>query len=302
MGSSVLITGASTGFGRATAELLALRGYTVFATMRDTAGRNAANAAALQELARQEGLQIHVLPLDVTDDVSVTSAVEQALTIAGRLDVVINNAGFGSVGLAETYTVEEFQQLFNTNFFGVLRVNRAVLPSMRRQRSGLLIHVSSVAGRVTAPCVGAYCASKYALEAVADAYRFELAPFGIDSVLVEPGVYKTSIFDKLQSPGDAARIAEYGPVAESAQRVLQVFQQASLAPETPSGDELADVFLRLIETPMEQRPFRTLCGVMAESLLPGYNEMAEGLRPMLAEMFQVADLLAPPKALTAGTE
>ena len=141
----VLITGASTGFGRVTAELLARRGYRVFATMRDTAGRN---SGAREDL---ESLGSDVLELDVTDDLSVARAVSEALSRAGQIDVVINNAGFGNLGVTEAYTVDQFKQLFETNVFGVVRVNRAVLPSMRERGSGLLIHVSSIAGRSTLP-------------------------------------------------------------------------------------------------------------------------------------------------------
>ena len=143
--SVVLITGASTGFGRVTAELLTRQGYRVFASMRDIAGRNA------QARTELEALNIEVVELDVTDDGSVDRAVAAILARAGRIDVAINNAGFGNRGVTEAYTVEQFKQLYETNVFGVVRVNRGVLPSMRKQRSGLLIHVSSVAGRVTIP-------------------------------------------------------------------------------------------------------------------------------------------------------
>src|SRR5215471_6767369 len=119
---------------------------------------------------------------------------------AGQVDVLINNAGFANWGLTEAYTLAQFRNLFETSFFGVVRVNRAVLPLMRRQASGLLIHVSSGAGRVSLAYMGPYCASKFALEALADAYRFELAPLGIDSVIVEPGEYPTAIFDKNMHP------------------------------------------------------------------------------------------------------
>ena len=210
MPKRVLITGTSTGFGRDTAERLARRGDHVFATMRDLEGRNAEHREALEELAAREGLRLRVLALDVTDQASVDSAVAEALAGAGGLDVVINNAGIAALGVTEAFTPEQFEQIFAVNVDGVVRVNRAVLPSMRRQRSGLLVHVSSAAGRVTVPALAAYCASKYALEAIADAYRYELLPFGVDSILVEPGVYRTGIHDRLMPPADAARLADYG--------------------------------------------------------------------------------------------
>ena len=169
MSAVVLITGASTGFGRNAAERLARRGHRVFATMRDIKGRNAEHRDALERLAVRESLPLHVLELDVTDDQSVQKAVQGALQEAGRLDVVINNAGVAGLGVTEAYTLEQVQQIFDVNFFSVVRVNRAVLPSMRQQRSGLLIHVSSGAGRVVVPGFGADRASKFAMEALADA-------------------------------------------------------------------------------------------------------------------------------------
>src|SRR5215831_2787310 len=158
MSSTILITGASTGFGRDAAERLARRGHRVYATMRDVGNRNARNRAALEKVARDEDIDLHVLELDVTREESVQRAVEAALDDAGHIDVVINNAGFAGIGVSEAYTPEQFLQMFDVNLFGVVRVNRAVLPSMRARRSGLLIHISSGAGRVTVPALAAYCA------------------------------------------------------------------------------------------------------------------------------------------------
>jgi NAD(P)-dependent dehydrogenase (short-subunit alcohol dehydrogenase family) len=195
---------------------------TPFLPARHSTGRNASHRNALECLADREGWALHVVDLDVTDDVSVDQAVRQILTQAGRIDVVINNAGRPAVGLTEALTLDQYRSVFEVNFFGAARINRAVLPSMRHQRNGLLIHVSSAAGRVAAPALGVYCASKLALEALADAYRFELAPFGIDSVLVEPGFHRTSAFGKLVAPADDARVADYGSEAEYAARIRAV--------------------------------------------------------------------------------
>lgn len=137
MNKVVLITGSSTGFGRATAELLARHGYTVFATMRNSAGRNSRHRDALESLASQEKLPIQVVDMDVSDDSSVSAATKEILERAGRVDVVINNAGVAALGITEAYTIEQMQKVFEVNFFGAARVNRAVLPAMRRQRSGL---------------------------------------------------------------------------------------------------------------------------------------------------------------------
>ena len=228
------------------------------------------------------------------------SAVNAALDRYGRLDVVINNAGFAGIGVTEAYTAEQFQQMFDVNVYGVVRVNRAVLPAMRQQKRGLLIHVSSGAGRVVVPAMGAYCASKFALEAIADAYRFELLPFSIDSVLVEPGIYRTPIFDRLLEPADAERVADYGASREYAERVLGVFQSAISAPDAPGSEEVADAFVRLVEMEPGSRPFRTVVSAPIEQLLAAYNDAAEQLRPVVAQIFNVPELIGSPKSATAA--
>ena len=173
----VLITGTSSGFGRLIAETLARKNFQVFATMRNVKGRNAAAAREIAELARRESLSLQTLELDVTDDLSVENAVSKVVLQCGRLDVLVNNAGYGIMDLAECVTMAQARRQFDTNFFGVLRMNRAVLPAMKRQGSGLLLHVSSGAGRLAIPGMGLYCASKFAMEALAETYRYELAFF-----------------------------------------------------------------------------------------------------------------------------
>lgn len=292
MNKVVLITGSSTGFGRATAELLGRHGYAVFATMRNCAGRNAKHRVALESLASREKLPIQVVEMDVSDDASVSAATEQILGRAGRIDVVINNAGVAALGITEAYTLEKMQKLFDVNFFGVARVNRAVLPAMRRQRSGLLIHVSSAAGRLVLAYFGIYCASKFALEALADSYRFELAPFGIDSVIVEPGIHRTPILEAFQKPDDESRAAEYGPNGDFTSSVKSVFDSASVSPETPGAAEVAEAFLRLIEMPAGTRPFRTVPTPAMAPLLEPYNSAAAQIRQAAAQAFNISKLTA----------
>ena len=296
MSSTVLITGASTGFGREGAERLARRGHRVFATMRDVQSRNAEHRTALEALAARERLPLEVLDLDVTDDRSVEGAVQEALKRAGRLDVVINNAGIAALGVTEAFTPEQFDDTFNVNVLGVVRVNRAVLPSMRAQGSGLLIHVSSGAGRLAVPAMAAYCASKFALEALADAYRYELGPFGIESVVVEPGIYRTPIFDRIVLPADQERLSQYGARAEYAGRVLGVFHAAIAAPDNPGSSEVAQVFVDLVDMPAGARPFRTVVSSGIRQLLDPYNQSAEALRPIVAQIFNVPELAVPPGA------
>lgn len=209
---------------------------------------------------------------------------------------MINNAGFAALGVTEAFTPAQFEQIFAVNVHGVVRVNRAVLPAMRRQRSGLLIHVGSGAGRCVVPAMASYCASKFALEAIADAYRFELSPFGIESVLVEPGIYRTPIFDRVMRPADAARLEDYGAAGEFAERVLGVFQAVIGAPDAPGSEEVAETFVRLAETPAGERPFRTVVSAPIEQLLSHYNATAESLRPVVAGIFNVPELAPAPVA------
>src|SRR5712692_7599020 len=247
----VLITGSSTGFGRLFADTLARKGHTVFATMRDPGGRNAKNASEIRTLAEKDSLPIYVLEMDVTDDASVQRAVDAAVAKAGRIDVAINNAGYVVSGLAEAVTPEQAQRLMDTNFLGPVRVNRAVLPHMRRQRSGVLMHISSAAGRIIAPSMGFYCASKFALEALAEAYSYELAGQGIESVIVEPGQYETAVFGSAVTGADEARTDTYGAVKEIPAKV-----QAALSSSAGNAQEVADAVLRIIETPAGERQLR----------------------------------------------
>jgi len=247
----VLITGSSTGFGRLFTETLARNGHTVFATMRDPGGRNAKNASEIRALAEKESLPIHVLEMDVTDEASVGRAVDAAVAKAGRIDVAINNAGYYLSGLEEAVTTEQAERLMDTNFLGPVRVNRAVLPHMRRQRSGVIMHVSSGAGRVVVPSAGFYCASKFALEALAEAYSYELAGQGIESVILQPGQYETPVFGNTVTAADQARTDTYGAAKEIPAKI-----NGALSSTAGNAQDVADAVLRIIETPAGEKQLR----------------------------------------------
>jgi NAD(P)-dependent dehydrogenase (short-subunit alcohol dehydrogenase family) len=277
----VLITGASTGFGRLMAEMLARHGHTVFATMRDVAGRNANNASEIRGLAKMEALPLHVLELDVTDDASVDKAVRAAVERAGRVDVAINNAGYVVAGLAEAVTTEQARQIMDTNFLGCVRVNRAVLPHMRRQRGGLLLHISSGAGRVAIPAFGLYCASKFAMEALAETYDYELASQGIESSIVEPGAYQTPVFGNMVKAADQRRTDTYGIANQIEGKI-----GAALTASAGNPQEVADAVLRIVETPAGQRQLRYR--VSAASLgVDEINALSETVQQRLLEAFGV---------------
>lgn len=280
----VLITGASSGFGRLIAETLARKNFQVFATMRNVNGRNAAAAHGIQELAEGESLPLQTLELDVTDDASVERAVSQVTAKFGRIDVLVNNAGFGIMDLAESVTLAQAQRQFGTNFFGVLRANRAVLPAMKRQRSGLLLHVSSGAGRLVIPGMGLYCASKFAMEALAEVYRYELASLGIDSVVIEPGAYATPIMEKLERGEDPGRKAEYGEVAQVPETIKARIRSSRANPQ-----EIADAVLRIIETPAGQRQLRYRIGPGGPGV-QRINALTDEVQAELLEAFGITAL------------
>lgn len=191
-GKSILITGCSTGFGRLAAEHFAKSGATVFATMRNTPRKE---AEELRVLAADEKLKLHVIEIDVTSDEQVEAGVQQALAInGGPIDVLINNAGISYGGPIEIQDMEATQHIFDTNVFGPQRMIRAVLPSMRAAKSGLIINVTSQLGRVIAPAFGQYSPTKFALEALSESLAYELVPHGIDVNIIEPGGYPTMIW------------------------------------------------------------------------------------------------------------
>jgi NAD(P)-dependent dehydrogenase (short-subunit alcohol dehydrogenase family) len=291
----VLITGSSTGFGRGMAETIARRGHTVFATVRDPEGRNAKNASEIRAIAEKESLSLHVLELDVTKDASVDRAVRSTVEQAGRIDVAINNAGYVLAGLTEAATTEQAQQIMDTNFFGLVRVNRAVLPHMRRQRSGLLMHISSGAGRIVLPTYGFYCASKFAMESIAEAYHYELAAQGIDSCIVEPGAYQTAVFGNVVSAADPARGDTYGAANQIEGKLT-----TRLANSAGNAQDVADAVLRILETPAGQRKLRYR--VSNASLgVDEINNLCEQVQASVFELFGITADTAFVRRSTAAT-
>jgi NAD(P)-dependent dehydrogenase (short-subunit alcohol dehydrogenase family) len=281
----VVITGASSGFGRLSAELLARRGYRVFATMRERAGRNAGAARTLEAIALAESLALEVAEMDVSRDESVEACVLDVVARAGRVDVLVNNAGFGYAGLLETCSLEQARRIFDTNVLGALRTIRAVLPHMHRQGEGLLIQVSSGAGRLVLPSMGLYCASKFALEAVSECYRYELAGVGIDCVCVEPGAYPTEIFGKIEPGADPARAAAYGAARELPERI-----GAALRASTADPMEVPKALAEIIETPAGSRSVRYRIGRGAQGV-EAINALSSQVQEQLLGAFGVAELV-----------
>src|SRR6267143_22930 len=241
---SVLITGATDGLGKAAALLLAERGYRVFA-----AGRSAEKRAQLDALAREKKLPLKTLDMDVCDDASVPRAVRAVLDEAGAIDVLINNAGLSYVAAVEDMTMEDWRRQFETNFFGVVRVTQAVLPHMRERRRGRILMMSSVSGFVTPPTQGAYSASKHAMEGLSNALRYELYPFGIDVVLIQPGYIVTNIqqtaLDLAQSYQEEFKSGPYAKIyATYWSNATSTRAQSKTTPE-----DCARIMLEAIEAP-----------------------------------------------------
>ncbi|MGI5153062.1 SDR family oxidoreductase [Plantactinospora sp. CA-294935] len=261
-GKVVLITGTSSGFGNLTALTLARAGYRVYASMRGTASANAAPARALRDVARRERLALEVVDIDVRDDRSVEEGVRRVRQRAGRIDVLVNNAGMFHPAVLETQTIADVRNIFDTNLYGHLRMNRAVLPTMRAQRDGLVIQVTTALGRFVFPFLGAYCGAKWALEAMTEITRYEVSQLGVDVIIVEPGAYSTDFVDpngvgyyrqylRHLSPDNTRRRAEYGELAQRAESHL-------IEDSTADPQEIADTIATVVRTPRGQRPARVL--------------------------------------------
>ncbi|MGF6723448.1 NAD(P)-dependent dehydrogenase (short-subunit alcohol dehydrogenase family) [Paraburkholderia sp. GAS41] len=256
MSKTILITGTSNGFGNDIAVTLAAAGHRVFATMRDVHGRHREAAQALNSRG------IETLELDVTDDASVDAAFKALFAkTGGKLDVLINNAGIAAGGIQETFTPEQTRAMFDVNVFGIQRVTRAALPSMHKARSGLIVNIGSILGRVTLPFFALYGATKHAVEAVTEGYRYELSQQGIDVVLLQPGPYPTKLYTAIQKPADIGRAESYGDLVKL-QAGFEEFLGGLFSSEgAPDPHDVATTLVDLIAQPSGQRPNRVTVGL-----------------------------------------
>lgn len=287
---SIVITGCSTGFGRDAAERFAAAGHTVFATMRNVDGRNAGPAGELRALAKEHGWHLHVVELDVSDEGSVTAAATTVLDLHGAPDVVINNAGVMFLGFTEAYTADEFRWQLDVNVLGVHRVLRAFLPGMRARGSGLVINVTSIAGRIATPFSAVYNASKWALEGYSLGLRREIAQTGVDVVVVEPGPFGTQLFPQAPAPADEdGRIATYPEIVRQTLAGLgEAFDGIFSDPDAPTDPGLVvDRFVELVEMDPGSRPFRSPVGITFG--LEARNADDEKHDPALLEAFGLSE-------------
>jgi NAD(P)-dependent dehydrogenase (short-subunit alcohol dehydrogenase family) len=256
---AILVTGASSGFGLMTAQSLAQAGHTVYASMRETEGRNAPQVAAIAAWAAEQKADLRTVELDVQSEVSAQSGVAALIADTGRLDVIVHNAGHMVFGPAEAFTPDQYIQQYDVNVLGAQRVNRAALPHLRGQRQGLLVWVGSSSTRGgTPPFLAPYFAAKAAMDALAVSYSTELALWGIETTIMVPGAFTkgTNHFAHAGAPADKDRVAEYeaGPYAGIADRALKGL--ASLEPADADPSQVAREIVRVIDIPFGKRPFR----------------------------------------------
>lgn len=293
--SVVLVTGASSGFGLMTARALAEAGHTTYASMRETAGRNAPRVAESAAWSAERGLDLRAVELDVQSDASCQAALADVLAGAGRLDVIVHNAGHMVFGPAEAFTPDQYIQQYDVNVLGAQRVNRAALPHMRRRGQGLLVWVGSSSTRGgTPPFLAPYFAAKAAMDSVAVSYAAELARWGVESTIVVPGAFTkgTNHFAHAGKPGDAARAAEYetGPYAGVADRALRGL--AALEPADADPAEVARAVVRVVETPFGKRPFRVHIDPSQDGA-EVVNGVADRVRREMLRAIGLSDLLSP---------
>ena len=261
-----VVTGSSSGIGFETSLLLARNGFYTYATMRNIDKSN-----KITDLAKKDNLPLEVSQLDVSNDKSVKDAINEITKKHGRIDVVVNNAGYGSTGAVEDFSMEEIKAQFETNFFGVIRVIQSVLPLMRRQKGGTIVNISSIGGRIAFPFSPFYASTKFAIEGLSEALRYEVAQFGIKVILVEPGLIKTNFFENVKKPKKAedSDSPYHQLVQKRIDRVKGMLESGTTA------EEVAKVIFRAATSPKEEHNLRYMVGSDAESVMEKRKKMTD---------------------------
>jgi NAD(P)-dependent dehydrogenase (short-subunit alcohol dehydrogenase family) len=291
----IVITGASSGFGALAARALAHAGHIVYATMRETKGRNAPQVAEVARYAAAHKVDLRTVELDVASSSSVEAGIAQIIADSGRLDVIIHNAGHMSFGPAEAFTPEQFAELFDVNVLSTQRVNRAALPQLRKQGNGLVVWVSSTSTRGgTPPYLSPYFAAKAAMDSLAVSYSTELARWGIETAIIVPGAFTkgTNHFVHSGAPADKARMAEYetGPYAGVAEKALSGL--AALEPPDADVADVAKAIVAIVDAPFGKRPFRTHVDPSQDGA-EIVNGVADRVRSEMYRRIGLEDLLHP---------
>ena len=266
----VVITGASSGFGEGAVKAFADKGYRVWGTMRDAAGRNAGKKAALEAHSKN----VSVIDMDVTSDASVADGFARILA-QGPVDVLINNAGIMYLGITEAFSIAQANEQMETNYYGAIRTIQAVLPGMRAAKSGLIINCSSVVGQISPPFFSTYSATKHALEGYTQGLRYELSPFGIDVAIVEPGPFGTGLLASGQAPAHVDVLASYGELAGVPVAMGAHFAAFLQSEQAPKPELVVDAYVALVDMPAGKRPTRTVVGITW-----GVDEMNAAKQPV----------------------
>jgi NAD(P)-dependent dehydrogenase (short-subunit alcohol dehydrogenase family) len=303
MNKVIVITGASSGFGALTARALARAGHTIYASMRETTGRNASQVEGAKKFSEETGVDLRTIELDVASQESVDAAIHQIVKDDGRIDVLIHNAGHMVFGPAEAFTPEQLAELYDVNVLSTQRVNRAALPQLRKQKNGLVVWVSSSsAAGGTPPYLAPYFAAKAGMDALAVIYARELTRWGIETSIIVPGAFTggTNHFAHAGSPADTARAADYeaGPYKGFADEVLQGF--SSIVPPDADVSAVAEAIVRVVDTPFGKRPFR----VHVDPTQDGaevVNMVSDRVRAEMLRRIGLGDLLTP-RVLTTKSQ
>jgi NAD(P)-dependent dehydrogenase (short-subunit alcohol dehydrogenase family) len=298
MKNVIVVTGASSGFGAMTARALAHAGHTVYASMRDTAGRNAPQVASALAYSKEHGVDLRTIELDVGSQESADAAIARIIADNGRLDVVVHNAGHMVFGPAEAFTPEQFAQLYDVNVLSTQRVNRAALPQLRKQGRGLVVWVSSSSARGgTPPYLAPYFAAKSAMDALAVSYAGELARWGVETSIIVPGAFTkgTNHFVHAGAPADKQRASEYasGPTADLPDVALKGL--AALEPPDADAATVAEAIVRVVDTQFGKRPFRVHIDPSQDGA-EIVNAMADRVRAELLRRIGLEDVLKPHSA------
>ncbi|MCK5211060.1 MAG: SDR family oxidoreductase [Cyclobacteriaceae bacterium] len=286
MSKTIIITGTSAGFGKLIAQTSVSKGYNVIATMRDADGKNKSNADKLIEYSRDQPGSMVVVELDVSSDTSVENAINDILAKHDKIDVLVNNAGIGGVGLTEGFTTDQLNHILNVNVLGVHRVTKGVLPTMRKHGAGLIINISSIMGRIVIPFSTAYTASKFALEGYTESLRYELKGLGIDIAIIEPGGFGTNFFGSVMAPADTETLESYGSFKDTPEKMFAGFGEALQSDTAPDPQDIADAVDKMIDMPQGQRPVRMVVDPMSGGEGPkAINQTTDQIQTALLESF-----------------
>lgn len=281
----ILITGTNSGFGWLTANSVAALGHKVYATMRDTNGKNADKAKALGQVEN-----ITVIEVNLTNEGSVQKAFDEIIAKEGKIDVLVNNAGYASSGVAESFSPVDVQAMFDIHVIAYWRLMKLVLPSMRKQGEGLIINVSSGAGRFAFPFMAVYSAAKFGLEGLSEGLHYEVRSLGVDVAIVEPGAFPTDIMGKISTGSDVSVSEGYGSLLEIPEKMgaglATLFETAK-----PNPQDVADAVVNLINLPKGQRPLRTVVDPTTGHLVKAANDAVQVQYETMLTAFGMGDLL-----------